>query len=63
MAKLIVRQDQVQSHYLSFEEEEEFASFLIQTTKIGYLHAEKQVLALVQRIVEGKGIETTLSNG
>ena len=49
--------------YLSFEEEEELASFLIQTAKIGYLHIKKQVLALVQRIVEGKGIETTLSNG
>ena len=49
--------------YLSFEEEEELASFLIQTAKIGYPHAKKQVLDLVQRIVEGKGIETTLSNG
>ena len=49
--------------YLSFEEEEELASFLIQTAKIGYPHAKKQVLALVQKIVEGKEIETTLSNG
>ena len=49
--------------YLSFEEEEELVSFLIQTAKIGYPHTKKQVLALVQRIVEGKGIETTLSNG
>ena len=38
--------------YLSFKEEE-LASFLIQTAKIGYPHAKKQVLALVQRI--GKG--------
>ena len=37
--------------YLSFEEEEELVSFLIQTAKIGYPHAKKQVLALVERIV------------
>ena len=35
--------------YLSYEEEEEIASFLIQTAKIGYPHAKKQVLALVQK--------------
>ena len=49
--------------YLSYEEEEEIASFLIQTAKIGYPHTKKQVLALVQKIVESKGIATTVSNG
>ena len=49
--------------YLTYKEEEELASFLIQTAKIGYPHTKKQVLALVQRIIESKGIEASISNG
>ena len=49
--------------YLTFEEEEELASFLIQTAKIGYPHTKNQVLALVQQIVDSKGIDTTVING
>ena len=44
------------SPYLSYEEEEELASFLIQTAKIGYPHTKRQVLALVEKIVAAKGI-------
>ena len=49
--------------YLTYLEEEELASFLIQTAKIGYPHTKKQVLTLVQRIIECKGIEASISNG
>ena len=38
--------------YLSLEEEEELASFLVQTAKIGYPHTKKQYLLLVQQIVD-----------
>ena len=51
------------SPYLSYEEEKELASFLIQTAKIGYPHTKRQVLALVGKIVAAKGIQTTVSNG
>ena len=49
--------------YLSLEEEEELASFLVQTAKIGYPHTKKQILSLVQQIVDSKEIDTTVSNG
>lgn len=49
--------------YLSFEEEEELASFLLQCAKIGYPHTKCQVLALVSRILHTKGIDTTVTNG
>ncbi len=49
--------------YLSTEEEEELASFLLQTAKIGYPHTKRQVLALVQQITDAKGINATVSNG
>ena len=48
--------------YLSIEEEEELASFLIETAKIGYPHMKRQVLAVVQGMVDAK-ISTTVSNG
>ena len=48
--------------YLSIEEEEELASFLIETAKIGYPHMKRQVLAVVQEMVDAK-ISTTVSNG
>ena len=49
--------------YLSPEEEEELVSFLIKCARIGYPHTRKQVMALVQAIAKGKGIETTISDG
>ena len=49
--------------YLSVEEEEELASFLLQTAKIGYPHTKRQVLELVQQIIDEKGITATVSSG
>ena len=49
--------------YLSMEEEEELASFLVETAKIGYPHTKKQLLFLVQQILDSKGIDTTVTNG
>ena len=49
--------------YLSPEEEEELVSFLIKCARIGYPHTRKQLMALVQAIAKGKGIETTISDG
>lgn len=51
-----------QDPYLSTEEEE-LASFLVQTAKIGYPHTKSQVLALVQQMVNEKGIDANVSNG
>lgn len=50
-------------HYLNDEEKEELASFLVQTAKIGYLHTNSQVLALVQQIVDSKVMKDISSNG
>ena len=49
--------------YLSICEEEEVVSFLVQTARIGYPRTKKQVFALVQQIVDNKGIQTTITNG
>ena len=49
--------------YLSIEEEEELASFLVQTAKIGYPHNKSQVLALVPQMVNEKGIDANVSSG
>ena len=49
--------------YLSFEEEEELASFLEQTAEIGYPHTRSQVLALVQQMIDSKGLVASVSNG
>ena len=49
--------------YLNDEEEEELARFLVEVAKIGYPHTKSQTLALVQQMVESKGIKTTVSNG
>lgn len=49
--------------YLSWNEEEELTSFLLQAAKIGYPYTRKQILALVQQIVHSKGITTTVTNG
>ena len=49
--------------FLSREEEEELASFLIGVANIGYPHTRKQVLSLVQQIIESKGINAAITNG
>ncbi len=52
-----------QASYLSPEEEEELVSFLVKCARIGYPHTRKQVMSLVQEIVNAKGIITTISDG
>lgn len=37
--------------------------FLVKCADIGYRHTRKEVMALVQSIARGKGIETTVSEG
>lgn len=49
--------------YLDQEEEEELASFILQIAKIGYPRNKAQILALVQQIIESKGIKAIVSNG
>ena len=49
--------------YLSDEEEEELVSFLLKCADIGYAHTRKEVLAIVQRIVDQQGGRHVLSNG
>ncbi len=48
--------------YLSIGEEEELVSFLLKCADIGYAHTRKEVLALVQSIIEGKGINELVSD-
>ncbi len=49
--------------YLSSGEELELVTFLSQRDSIGYAKSRKEVLALVQWILDSKGIEQTVSNG
>ena len=49
--------------YLTIEEEEELASFLVKCAKIGYPHTQKQVLSLVQQMLEHKGITASVTSG
>ena len=49
--------------YLTVEEEEELASFLCKCAKIGYPHTQKQVLGLVQVMLNNKGIQASVTNG
>lgn len=49
--------------YLTKQEEEEFASFLVRCADIGYAHSLAQVLALAQQIVDRKGINTMVTRG
>ena len=49
--------------YLTCEEENELVIFLIRCARVGYPHTKKEVLAIVQRVVDGKGIECEVSNG
>ena len=49
--------------YLTAEEEEEVINFLLNCVHVGYPHTRKQVMALVQDIVDRKGIKATTSCG
>lgn len=49
--------------YLTIEEEEELASFLLRCADIGYAHSLPQVLALVQNIIDSKGIDKAITRG
>ena len=49
--------------YLTMEEEEELASFLVKCARIGYPHTRKQVLSLVQQILEHKGMTVSVTSG
>ena len=48
------------SIWLQILDQTELENFLLQSSRIGYPHSRKQVLALVQEIV---GMEATISNG
>ena len=49
--------------YLTAEEEKELVIFLLRCAKIGYPHTKKEVFAIVQQIIDNKGIKTTITNG
>ena len=49
--------------YLSTSEEEELVVFLLKCAKMGYPHTRQQILAIVQQILDYKGISTSLTNG
>ena len=48
---------------MDLEEEEELASFLIRSAEVGYPHTKKQTFALVQQMLDKKGIEANVTNG
>ena len=47
--------------YLTHDEEEELVSFLTGSSTLGYSRTVKQVIDIVQRIVDKKGIDVTVS--
>ena len=49
--------------YLTDEEEQELASFLTEVAKIGYPRTKKEVLTIVQQIVNSKGIAADVTKG
>lgn len=53
--------------YLNFEEEEELASFLINTARIGFPHTKKQVFTIVETILKSRdqhnSIKISVTNG
>jgi len=49
--------------YLNASEEQELVQFLTRSAAIGYGKSRKEVIALVQCIVDSKGIPRTVSNG
>ena len=42
--------------YLTAEEEEELANFLLRCARIGYPHTQQQIIGIVQEIVNSKDI-------
>ena len=44
-----------QQWYLSDQEEKELVKFLVESAKVGYPRTRKQILALVQRVLQEKG--------
>ena len=51
------------SPYLMRDEEEELVNLLVCCSEIGYAYSQPQVLALVQQVVDAKGIENTMTYG
>ena len=49
--------------YLTSEEEEQLVKFLTGCASIGYARSKKEVMALVSRVIEGKGKHVEISNG
>ena len=49
--------------YLTDVEENELVNFLVGCSKVGYSRSRKQVIALVQRIVDAKGKQVTVTQG
>ena len=49
--------------YLIAVEEAELLNYLLRCSDIGYDHFGKQILSIVQSFVDGKGIDTIVTNG
>ena len=49
--------------YLSASEEEELVAFIENCSDIGYSQSKKQVIALVQQVMDAKGRDVTVSTG
>lgn len=53
----------VRPSYLSLVEEEELANFLVHTAEIGFPRTIAQVLALVQQVLDFKGVDKVCTHG
>lgn len=51
------------SAYLTKEEEDELARFLLRCADIGYPHTISQILAIVQQAIDMKGLKRTVTKG
>ena len=49
--------------YLTPQEEDELANFLLRCARIGYPHTRLQVIGIVQEILNSKGIDIVVTNG
>ena len=49
--------------YLSMAEEEELVNFLDVHCRIGYPYTRKQVIAIIQEVVDGKGMKVQVTSG
>ena len=49
--------------YLSLAEEHELVTFLLRSCQIGYARSRLEIIALVQRIVDSKGMDRTITHG